>query len=91
MTRPGINRGLRFEQGSQALQAAGAALAAALVVLALLGSVRDTLAPLLERAFACATATLTGGARCTGSVPAATADAPPGETTAPASGQAEAP
>lgn len=54
-------RRCRDETGSQGLQAAGAALAAALIVLALLAGARATLGPRVLEAFQCATSALTGG------------------------------
>lgn len=49
--------------GSQGLQAAAAALAAALIIVALFGSV-DVVGPAVERAYNCAAAVLTGGGGC---------------------------
>lgn len=56
-----VLRRCRAETGSQGLEAAGAALAAALVVLALLAGARSALGPQVAEAFQCAAAALTGG------------------------------
>lgn len=56
-------RSWRDERGSQGLEAAGAALAAALLVIALLAGA-NTLGPAVKRAYECAAASLTGGAGC---------------------------
>jgi hypothetical protein len=73
----------RSERGSQGLEAAGAALAAALIVLALLGGARGMLGPRVEQAFQCAASVLVGGgggcgggAADTTGTPAAQQDAP---------------
>lgn len=80
-----FRRALRAEHGSQSLEAAGAALAAALLVLALLFGARTMLGPSVERAFECAAAALgAGGADCggggsAGTTPSNTSQAPPAE------------
>jgi hypothetical protein len=51
---------LRGQSGSQGLGAAGAALAAALIIAALLGGA-DVVAPAVDRAFSCAAVVLGGG------------------------------
>lgn len=72
-TQQRLWRWLRAERGSQSLEAAGAALAAALLVIALLAGARGLLGPSVERAFECATAAIgMGGGGCGG----ATADTP---------------
>lgn len=53
----------RNQRGSQGLEAAGAALAAALIIAALLGSM-DVVVPAIERAYDCAAAALSGGGDC---------------------------
>ena len=72
MRRRYMLRAWRSERGSQGLEAAGAALAAALIVLALLAGARSTMGPRVFEAFQCAAAALTGGSGCGGS--AAVAD-----------------
>lgn len=64
MRRRYLLRAWRSERGSQGLEAAGAALAAALVVLALLAGARSTLGPRVAEAFQCAAAALGGGGGC---------------------------
>ncbi len=54
------------DHGSQGVQAAGAALAVALIVAALLGPARVTGAPSVLRALTCAASVLSGGAACGG-------------------------
>lgn len=61
-----VFRCCRAETGSQGLEAAGAALAAALIVLALLAGARSTLGPQVFEAFECAAAALAGGGGCGG-------------------------
>ena len=55
-----LSRSWRSERGSQGLQAAGAALAAALLVIALLAGA-NVLGPAVHHAFVCATAAIGGG------------------------------
>jgi hypothetical protein len=60
-------RRLLADRGSQSLEAAGAALAAAVLVIALLGGARSLLGPSVERAFECAAAAIgMGGGGCEG-------------------------
>lgn len=59
-----VPRRWRSECGSQGLEAAGAALAAALIVLALLAGARSSLGPQVLEAFQCAASVLTGGGGC---------------------------
>jgi hypothetical protein len=54
-------RRCRSETGSQGLEAAGAALAAALIVLAMLAGARGMMGPRVEQAFQCAASVLVGG------------------------------
>lgn len=69
---------LGSERGSQGLEAAGAALAAALLVLALLAGARSTLGPRVFEAFQCAASALVGGgAGCGNGGAADTTGTPP--------------
>lgn len=72
------------ERGSQALQAAGAALVAALLVTALLAGA-SYLGPAVERAFACAASVLGGGGMGCGAGGVATTDAGSGTVGGPIS------
>lgn len=64
MRRRYILHAWRSERGSQGLEAAGAALAAALIVLALLAGARSAMGPQVLQAFQCAAAALVGGGGC---------------------------
>lgn len=75
-------RWLRAERGSQSLEAAGAALAAALIVLALLAGARSTLGPRVVEAFQCAAAALGGGGGGCGNGAAADTTGTPAQPTA---------
>lgn len=60
-----LRRGWREQWGSQGLEAAGAALAAAIIIAALL-SLSPTVGGRIERALNCAAAVLSGGSSCGG-------------------------
>lgn len=78
MRRRYLLRAWRSERGSQGLEAAGAALAAALLVLALLAGARSTLGPRVFEAFQCAASALIGGgASCGAGGAADTTGTPP--------------